>query len=258
MGAEVSYLALKGFLNDRFPNLLQQKNPLFLTGESYAGIYIPKLAQKIIYNSNVEEWNLKGFAVGDACVGTEVLCGEALHIETFGPWYEYLFLYGHGQFSNKLWGELISVCGVDHLQYVKKEPNDSQKCEKAQEKVSKQVGGYWEYNLYDDCTYENNFLSSIPHPLNIQRLRKVSARQKFAPTSFERRLSSLNGGVNDYVCGEGIAQDVWTSHPSVREALHVNIDSNFVSGDNAEGMPYTSTEKNLTPFYYSVIMETSL
>ena len=67
--ALVSYAALDGFF-DRFPHL--QNNGLHLAGESYAGVYIPKLAQQIISHRKKDAWNLRGVAIGDACMGTEV------------------------------------------------------------------------------------------------------------------------------------------------------------------------------------------
>ena len=51
----------------------------------------------------------KGFAVGDS-LGTKTgVCGGAP-----GPWWDVLFLYGHGQISTLLWDELIVQCTVTH------------------------------------------------------------------------------------------------------------------------------------------------
>ena len=66
--AQVSYSALEGFLQ-RYPNA--NKNGLFLTGESYAGVYIPKLGEEIVKHDKIDEWNFKGLAIGDPCLGTE-------------------------------------------------------------------------------------------------------------------------------------------------------------------------------------------
>ena len=49
--ASVQYAALKGWFG-LYPE--RQKNALFLTGESYAGIYIPKLAQQILKHQDKE------------------------------------------------------------------------------------------------------------------------------------------------------------------------------------------------------------
>lgn len=56
--------------------------------------------------------NLKGVALGDACMGSQVMCGEETGI---GPWFSVLFFYGHGQFSNILFDQIIDVCTLDGL-----------------------------------------------------------------------------------------------------------------------------------------------
>lgn len=55
---------------EKFPNL--KKNDFYMSGESYAGIYVPYLANEIIkYNklpsSRATVINLKGIMVGNAC-----------------------------------------------------------------------------------------------------------------------------------------------------------------------------------------------
>ena len=53
--AEDNHLVMEAFFK-KYPNL--KKNPFYITGESYAGIYIPMLAQQIfVKNSTI---NLKG------------------------------------------------------------------------------------------------------------------------------------------------------------------------------------------------------
>ena len=50
----------------------------------------------------------------------------------------------------------------------------------------------------------------------------------------------------------------WTDHPDVRNALHVDQNSNFFSGDNGVGMTYHLTEKSLLPFYRHIIANSPL
>jgi serine carboxypeptidase-like clade 1 len=257
--AKVSYAALEGFF-DIFPELLSPESPsksggLFLTGESYGGVYIPKLAQEIIGHGKTEAFNLQGIAVGDACAGTDVLCGE----NDFGNWWNYLFLYGHHQISTSLWSELISTCGVEHLQYTSKPPIDSGACDAAVSQVDPAAGGYYVYSLYDECTYDNSFRRrNLEHvEISSSSSGDPAPSAAIAPGGGTAR-SSLQGGENDYVCGGGPVQTMWTDQEVVRKALHVPLDSNFLSGDNADGMNYDLDEKNLMPFYQKLALGNDL
>lgn len=50
-------------------------NKFYITGESYAGIYIPMLMEQIADNSlNAKPINLVGAAIGNGCWGVEVQC----------------------------------------------------------------------------------------------------------------------------------------------------------------------------------------
>lgn len=54
------------FSDEKFPELA--KNEFFITGESYAGVYVPTLAKEIL--DNAPEINLVGIAAGDPCTDT--------------------------------------------------------------------------------------------------------------------------------------------------------------------------------------------
>lgn len=64
--AEQAANHLVNFLSNFYktwPKLKQ--NPLYLTGESFAGHYLPSLAKKIIYNQTSLGFNLAGVSIGD-------------------------------------------------------------------------------------------------------------------------------------------------------------------------------------------------
>jgi hypothetical protein len=44
-------------------------------GESYAGVYVPVIVRAILEDPD-SGLNIKGFAVGDGCMGNDVLCGS--------------------------------------------------------------------------------------------------------------------------------------------------------------------------------------
>lgn len=219
LASQNAHLALQTFY-EKFSCL--QNKPLYLTGESYGGIYIPTLARRVINES--PEIPLQGFAVGDGCLGTETgICGEILNPDSV-PFWNIMFLAGHGQMPLSTFREFMHSCRVS-LDNPDAPLHRSPECEKALSKVQRQVGSYFEYALYDECIYEQD-------------------------------MTLLGGAVNDYPCGG--AMQAWLNTPAVKQALHVQ-DEYFFSVDNAEGdFDYTPTEPDLRGFYQHVAQETNL
>jgi carboxypeptidase C (cathepsin A) len=77
-----TYIALDAFYK-KFPTFL--KNELYISGESYAGIYVPYLAWQVHQHNeqaatdpSIQFMNLKGFLVGNGCTDWEVDTNPAL------------------------------------------------------------------------------------------------------------------------------------------------------------------------------------
>ena len=232
-----NYHALLKFY-EKFPELVMK--PLYLSGESYAGIYIPSFARKIVMHNTGEipghaevggrvQIPLKGFAVGDACAGKDINCGVG------APLFRLMFFAGHSQIPLKLMHLVHESCTADELHTPGGEL--SVECSNSLEKAMKAVGGFYEYALYDDCTYNNGLLRrKWPYISNARRNVDVGAK----------------GALNDYVCGGGEVLEEYVRHPSVMKAFHVPPTSKFFDGDNGIGFNYTPTEPNLLPFYFDV------
>ena len=114
--AQAAHLAMIAFYM-KFP--LFYNVDLYLTGESYAGIYIPTLAREIVQN-NINHTpaislNLRGFAVGDGCLGTETdICGNLNPESGFDVW-NVIFLAGHGQIPMSTFKLVMNACYHPHF-----------------------------------------------------------------------------------------------------------------------------------------------
>jgi len=61
--ARAARAALQDFFQTKFPEL--RANDFYITGESYAGVYVPTLTRELLVNA--PEVHIKGIAVGDPC-----------------------------------------------------------------------------------------------------------------------------------------------------------------------------------------------
>jgi len=212
-----AYLALQTFY-ERFP--CKKSKDLYLTGESYAGIYIPTLARRVVRDIDNSGIVLKGLAVGDGCLGTETsICGNLASVG-FGDYWNLIFLAGHHQIPLEDFRFVMKACQHnDEAGFLISNNQDDKNCKDALKKVKEELGGFFEYSLYDDCTYR-------------------------------RGLLGMHDSLNDS-CGGGLVMGEYLNLDAVHEALHVKSD--FFITDNAEGdFDYTPTEPDVTSFYKEI------
>lgn len=267
-----SYTALQTFFDQKFPCLLDLD--LYLTGESYGGIYIPTLARRI-YNKDdtlpaataSEESDattttlrgypkalsatqpeeskglasmagdtkdkilLKGFAVGDGCLGIETnICGGLANGNgsVFQDYWYILFMAGHHQIPLSDYQRVLRACAhADEPGFLSTNEGADADCAGVLKDVKSEMGGLFEYALYDECTYRNGLLAT----------REIDPQ--------------LGGALNDYPCGAGPVLEQYFRLDAVKEAFHVISD--FFEVDNAEGdFDYTPTEPDLSNFYHEI------
>lgn len=225
--ARANHVFLKNLFTKDFPEFAA--NPLFITGESYAGVYVPTIVREILADPG--PLSLRGFAVGDGCMGTEVLCGAG--DPDSGPYYKVEFLHGHGQVSQRSYRGIRRECPEAVLRSGK---GMSAACVDALAVMDAALGGYFDYSLYDDCIYDESFR------------RRLDSSEG---------LKSYRGGLNDYACPSS-AMSLWLNREDVRAALNIQPDNKFNSADNGVGMNYTSTEPNVLPIYEHARSKTDL
>jgi len=222
--AKANHAFLKALFTTDFPEYA--KNELFITGESYAGVYVPTIVREILADPG--PLSLRGFAVGDGCMGTEVLCGSGNPDK--GPFYRVEFMHGHGQVSEKNYRTIMRECPEKVL---KSGSGMSAACRAAVQQMDDSLGGMFGYSLYDDCIYDESF----------RRRRGLLAAEPGSPHAYPFR-----GGLNDYACPSN-AMTTWLNLAAVRTALNIQPNNRFNSADNGVGMNYTLSEPNVLPIY---------
>eukprot|EP01063_Lacrimia_lanifica_P029273 TRINITY_DN4427_c0_g1_i1.p1 TRINITY_DN4427_c0_g1~~TRINITY_DN4427_c0_g1_i1.p1 ORF type:complete len:520 (+),score=157.33 TRINITY_DN4427_c0_g1_i1:57-1616(+) len=248
---KVNHEAVRRIMRDVFPQWL--KNDLFISGESYAGVYIPGLINKLLHLP-IEGLNLKGLAVGDGCLGTGVACmnltaGTFEYPSTWaGPWYDVQFFGGHGQMSGALFQRILRDCPEAALRSGELSPH----CWKLIEDMKDEVGGFVRYDLYDDCP--SSGVPSKPSKHGKHRHAKhrtmlhnyLAAQEASADAAADGTVPRSSGG--GYVC-PGTAFDEYWQHPEVLKAFGIPSNINFFNADNGNGFPYHETHKDVRPFY---------
>jgi len=226
--AKHSFEFLKNWF-DAFPEY--SNSDLYLSGESYAGIYVPTLAREIMdHADSTPAKRLKGIAIGDGVTG---------HSNRQGPIFSVEFYHGHGQFSTKTYNEIQMECSSDELYY----GVSSSGCKAALNKMEEEKGYNFGYGLYDEC---------YDFDLSASRWDAARPYGKIATGGYEKH--SMDG----FPCGGSGVLSKWAKHAAVKEALHVASNANYFSGDNGVGFEYHGTEPDLAPLYEHFALETNL
>ncbi|XP_054163524.1 lysosomal protective protein-like [Oppia nitens] len=94
--AKANYQALKSFYK-KFPQFLA--NDFYVTGESYAGVYVPTLAVEIVRGLPDQAIPLKGLAIGNGYLEQSLLGNSLIY-----------FGYYHGLYDTSVWLKLLANC----------------------------------------------------------------------------------------------------------------------------------------------------
>lgn len=235
--ADENRAAMENFFS-MYPEL--KSNKLFITGESYAGIYVPTLAEAILNGEADGSYTgakLSGIAVGNGCTGTEIgICGDGSQ----GTFYEWTYLLETGFISEDLKHRVNSAC--DWEAAAENSPDAlTTECVLLLSEASKQIGHVDMYNIYGDCVSGGCARDSQPVRGKIPLMRTAVPGVE----QHGRMLGRITPHGPD-ACIDSIAASAYLNDPSVMEAIHVR-DPGFcwsVCG-TVSGWTYQSTRTNL-------------
>ncbi|TMS01396.1 Lysosomal protective protein [Larimichthys crocea] len=204
-----NFLALKEFFR-LFPEF--SKNQLFLTGESYGGIYIPTLAERVMEDASL---NLQGVAVGNGMSSYEMNDNSLVY-----------FAYYHGLLGSRLWADLQTFCcsaGKCNF-YNNQDQNCSARLSDVQDIVYS--SGLNMYNLYAPCIGGVHQRYSIERgELVIRDLGNSFINHPWTRLWNQklRGLSSLHLSVRlDPPCTNSTPSSLYLNNRYVRAALHIS------------------------------------
>ena len=166
-----------------------QPNEFYISGESYAGIYVPTLTHQI-YKDNLAggNVNLKGFAIGNPVVNWTTDADSA-YAE---------FLHSHAMIPTDLYNEWNEL-GCDAFN------DDRMKCFNLLNRMNIAFNGMNPYDVYREC---------IEYP-------KFSLEKHIATKTMNNHMSPF-GAVRQIVCDEEIYMTEYMNRKEVREAFHVD------------------------------------
>ena len=182
------------------------KSDFHISGESYAGFYVPHVADAVLTGNALKTnplINLKSVIIGNGVGGTSEPT-EAFKRQSD-------FWYGHVAYDYPDQVHIESVCDWNG-------PNGtiSPDCRAAVTKAESGVGTYYVYNIYDTCDHDEGVSRKMIKDLT----EMEQAQYLFAPvdTTNPSGLGAANMG---YVCVLDSVSDHYLDDPSVQAAIHV-------------------------------------
>jgi len=216
--ADDNYHAILKFL-EQFP--VYKDSPLYITGESYGGVYVPTLALRTLQgNANMDgesnpKVNLKAFAVGNGVTASKDLSNSL-------KWY----YYHHGMISESGWDAMQEACcSGDYDRKSCNFYNGDAQCRSAINSAEADCcGGINPYNLYGDCTHVGDeahfrFMDESNQLYAWEKLRREVEFNNLNVHGFG--LDRLDGSPP---CVDSKGGTTYLNRQDVKTALHVRAD----------------------------------
>uniref|UniRef100_A0A914WU83 Carboxypeptidase n=1 Tax=Plectus sambesii TaxID=2011161 RepID=A0A914WU83_9BILA len=218
--ANQNYMALMDFFLNVQPEY--QNKPFYITGESYAGVYLPTLALNLvngINNGSFPNKNFKGMAIGNGYMNEKHLTNSLI------LWSNY-----HARISTETWTNIKRACNCtgdvddcNFYQYLTTEnhldcQSDNSTCGDLIVPLLTLPDNQDLYNYYEDC-YDTNDSS--------QRYRKrripLPALKAYQDTAQKLDYDNTDNQFG-FPCWNEDAAEKYLNKPEVQAALHIAKD----------------------------------
>ncbi|CAA3001038.1 serine carboxypeptidase-like 25 [Olea europaea subsp. europaea] len=207
----------------RFPRY--KNRDIYVTGESYAGHYIPQLAREIVnHNAKAKhKINLKGFMVGNAVTDN--------YYDNLGT---VTYWWSHAMISDKTYHQLISTCDF-------KRQKESNECESLYYyAMDQEFGNIDQYNIYaPPCNNSDGSTGATRQTMNLPH----------RPHRVFRELSGYDPCTEKYA-------EIYYNRPDVQKALHANttgIPYKWTACSETLNRNWNDTDDSILPIYRELI-----
>ncbi|WZY96580.1 hypothetical protein YC2023_063503 [Brassica napus] len=212
----------------RFPRY--NRREIYITGESYAGHYVPQFAREIMnYNKRSKNpINLKGIMVGNAVTDS--------HYDNLGT---VTYWWSHAMISDRTYHQLVNTCDFTRQ-------TESDECETLYSyAMEKEFGNIDQYNIYaPPC----NKSSEVGGGVGGSSGRR-SMHLPHLPHSVLRKISGYDP------CTERYAE-IYYNRPDVQKALHANatkIPYKWTACSEVLNRNWNDSDSSVLPIYREMI-----
>lgn len=231
-------------------------------------MYVPGFADALMADP-IPGLNFQGWAVGDGWTGCKAKPGKPMNwcvdldnVGLFkypnvypGPYYDVEFFHGHSQYSNTLYREIKRTCSEPEL---RGETNLTKPCSGLINEMSKEVGYFFPYNLYNSCP---SSAMVAPPPKTTQTKSMMPGDKHGANSALRARraaMAQLAGRIGSDAPKPhsglsspclGTAMNTWLLQPDTLEAIGAPANISFINLDNGHGFNYTSDRQFVGDIY---------
>ncbi|ESO10740.1 hypothetical protein HELRODRAFT_185271 [Helobdella robusta] len=209
-----NHQALTFFFTKKFPEY--SKNDFYITGESYAGIYLPTLALRLIPDASI---NFKGMAVGNGLLSYALNSNSLVY-----------FAYDHGLIGEELFLTLVQKCCKGGNSTLGNCNFNTKQCIRYFSMVIEVVDELNVYNLYGKCFPASSSSSSSPpyssnkktrpHEQNLRKDFIYNRYFKFTKGLMKPPMSSARGKFSP-PCIDDLAITKYLNDPKTQNDLHI-------------------------------------
>ena len=213
-----------------------KNNSFYISGESYAGVYVPYLAKLLIEKQ--DSINLKGILVGNGLTDLKVDIDKAL-ID---------FAFEHALYSYETRQSYEKYCPNKEINLVSKE------CNEVRRKIRNSLQGINIYDIYRPCppSKEESRLNKN-QKATINTLRKINKQNKqkklfslIYELNFLEPFTEFGDEPEENIWPDGCAEDLFPlaffNDMEVKQALHVRPSMNFTICNSEINEHYTFGE----------------